>query len=119
MMTATEYSNYKQSEGLIFRYTLTNQYLWLGIFGILPIAWVRLDRVENMRTSSSREFLELTPHRIFLWWKYWHWPYPLAMVGHRDKQVYVLKTRRGIRIFIRLRTGMHYMLRTLLPQAQA
>jgi len=118
LMEASEYDQFKQYEGTIFCYKLTKNMLWLTLFRILPLGWVRLSKVDTMRTSHSKEFFELTPHRMFIWWKYWHWPYSLSMIGRRDKQIYLLETRGGYRVFVRLRTGMHYMLRTLIAEAQ-
>jgi hypothetical protein len=116
-MGATAYPNYRQRQGIIFCYTLTNTRLWLMLFRIFPLGCVRLSRIKTMRTASSREFFELNAHRLFLWWKYWHWPYPLNMVGRRGITVYLLETHDGGRVFVRLKPGIHYMLRTLMNEA--
>ena len=77
-MEASEYDQFKQYEGTIFCYKLTKNMLWLTLFRIVPLGWVRLSKVDTMRTSHSKEFFELTPHRMFIWWKYCigHTPYP-------------------------------------------
>ena len=114
---ATDYANYRQRQGVIFCYLLTNNHLWLMLFRIFPLACVRLNQIKTMRTASTREFFEMNAHRFFIWWKYWHWPYPLNMVGRRGITVYLLETRSGGRVFVRLKPGIHYMLRTLMNEA--
>lgn len=83
----------------------------LSLFRLIPMWAIRLSSVENMRRSTHGEFFDLSPRRIFLFWKYWFWPYPMGMFGCPARAVYRIKLRYGFRVWVRLTTGVHYQLR--------
>lgn len=78
--------------------------------GVVPVAFVSLHSVEYIQQREIEEFWRLSLKRLFLPWRYWIW---LSSPGRRTprKGHFMLKTRRGTCIWMRLRSGLHYQLR--------
>lgn len=106
-------------EGWFFAYGLTSRALVLCLFRLIPIARVPLAEVAYLRQRSSRELRRLVRDLFRHPGRSWYWPHPLIMGRPGfDHAPYVLATRRGARIYIRVNHGFHYRLREAINRAR-
>jgi hypothetical protein len=97
-------------QGKIFRIRLGDRWLTLWLLGILPVGWVRLDRIDGIEQREIREFWRPGIKRLFQAWRYWLWPSSPGRVMPRPG-TFVVRTASGAQIWMRLRSGLHYQLR--------
>ena len=102
----------RKTQGLLFAYHLSNRWLVLKFLRLLPIGWIRVENIQYLRRANSIEFIEPSFRRIFLFWRYWYWPYPLGMIFNRASVLYMLKLKNGHRVFLRMDPSFHFLLRT-------
>ncbi len=96
-------------QGIFLSTVLSDEWLMLKILRIIPISWVRVSDIEYLRISSFREHVSSLRHGINS--QYW----PSYIRGYRRKTapVYMLQVKGDERrIFIRVKSGFHYRLRT-------
>jgi hypothetical protein len=90
----------------------------LKLFRFLPVAWVRLASIRTLRRAESSEFWDGGWKRLLRFWKVWHWPYPLSMMGSRSNVMFLVETESRTRILVRLGPGIHYRLRGAINDAR-
>ena len=97
-------------QGFFFRVRLGKETLSLWFLGVIPLGVVRLKHVVSISQTFRSEFWSGGAHRIFCPWRYWVWPGtpPGPQAKH---SIFLLETRGGTRIWLRLRAGLHYQLR--------
>lgn len=103
-------------QGVMFSVVLSERGVSLRLFRLLPIAWVRLDHVDSLRAASGGEFVRYfftRPFRTQLW------PAFALRHGREAMPRYMIRTYRGRRIFLRLESKYHYLLRTLIGRHKA
>lgn len=105
-------------QGFLFSYTLTSNRLWLRFLRLVPLGCVKLSNIRSMRRANSSEFWDGGFLRFLAFWKTWHWPYPLSMLGSSTSVVFLLETVHGTRVFVRLAPGIHYRLRDGINEAK-
>lgn len=106
-------------EGWVFAHGLTEDRLLLRLFRLFPLARVRLAEVEFLRQRSARDLSRLAGDTLRRPARSWYWPHPLFMGREGfDHAPYVLGTRGGTRVFVRLRHGFHYRLREAIHHAR-
>lgn len=105
-------------QGWLFSYTLTTNRLWLRFLRLVPLGSVKLSNVRSMRRANSSEYWDGGLLRFLAFWKTWHWPYPLSMLGSSTSVVFLLETVHGTRVFVRLAPGIHYRLRAGINEAK-
>ncbi len=102
-------------QGVLFAYGLKRHRLVLALFRLLPIAWVRYEDIVYIRQRSAGDF-----RSMFVPGRAWYWPHAWFLGrADFDHAPYVIRTRRGREIFVRLRHGFHYALRDRVGQARA
>ncbi len=102
-------------QGVVFAYGLTRHHLVLALFRLLPLAWVRYEHIVYIRQRSGSDV-----RSIFVPGRAWYWPHAWFL-GRPDfdHAPYVIRTRSGREIFVRLRHGFHYALRDRVGRARA
>ncbi|MCX7818927.1 MAG: hypothetical protein N2652_06960 [Kiritimatiellae bacterium] len=102
-------------QGIVFAYGLTRHRLILALFRLLPVAWVRYEHIVYIRQRSVDDLKSaLVPGRG------WYWPHAWFLGrADFDHAPYVIRTRAGRQIFVRLRHGFHYLLRDRVGEARA
>lgn len=102
-------------QGVVFAYGLLRHRFVLALFRVLPVAWVKYEDIVYIRQRSPTDFRSmLVPGQV------WYWPHAWFL-GRPDfdHAAYVICTRRGRQILVRLRHGFHYALRDRVGQARA
>lgn len=100
---------------MLFAYGLTRHRLVLALFRLLPVAWVHYEDIVYIRQRGAADFRSIfVPGRASYWPHAW-------FLGRADfdHAPYVIRTRSGREIFVRLRHGFHYVLRDRVGQARA
>lgn len=97
-------------QGVLFQIRLGPDLISLWFLGVVPLAFVSLRSVEYIQQREMADFWRWGLRRLFIPWRYWFWP---SSPGRRSPQrgAFVMKTRRGTYIWMRLRSGLHYQLR--------
>ncbi len=108
----------REQDGFIWCYELSSDHLALKLFQCLPLGRIRLSNVVYVRQRSAGD--------LAAWWRdfflkpfrSWYWPHPVMShkVGHSTP--YIIRTRSGNRIYVRLRGGFHYRLRDAIGKAR-
>jgi hypothetical protein len=99
--------NYKKSDdrfqGFIFAYELRSDALHLRLLRCIRLATIPLAEVKYMRLSARREFLDFSRQ------KFW----PMFLTYNRGQNpLYVIRTLKGVRYFLRFSGKFHYKVRT-------
>jgi len=102
-------------DGWFFAYALTRQHLSLQLFRLIPLARVRLENIVYIRRRGAEDVNALWRHPF----RYRYWPHPLDGYGRFRSHAYVAKCRSGARIYLRLKTGFHYHLRTFVGDCRS
>lgn len=106
-------------EGWFFSYGLLSDRLALRLFRLFPLASVELSKVANLRQRSKRDITRLANDALRFPHRCWYWPHPLFMGRPGfDHAPYVITTTRGTHIYLRLKHGFHYRLRTAINDAR-
>ena len=98
-------------QGALFQVVLSQKWLSLWLFGLIPVAGVRLVKIRTLRSSNHREFWEGGLERWGKCWRYWSWPGSPGPPRQVFQGHYLIETVKGTHIWVRLRSGMHYKLR--------
>ena len=72
------------------------------LFGFIPIRTIQVSDVHYLRLAAKDEFS--STYLLF------HWP---SFLSHRRsaRPIYILQTKKGRRIFLRLKGGAHFRIR--------
>jgi hypothetical protein len=106
-------------EGWLWAIVRDDRSLRLRLFRWITVARVRLDDVRALRQRGQRDLAALARDIVRRPFRCGYWPHGwMARGGHRST-AYVLHTRRGGRIYLRLRPGFHYRLRAAVGAARA
>jgi hypothetical protein len=105
-------------QGWLFAYHLSSTRLWVKLCRVLPVAWVKLADIRTLRRAESAEYWGGGLGRFLRFWKTWHWPYPLSMMGSRSSVMFLIETDSRTRILLRLGPGIHYRLRGAINDAR-
>lgn len=97
-------------QGRLFRIRLSRRWLSLWLLGFLPLGWIRLDRIVGVEQREVGEFWRPGLKRTLLAWRYWLWPSSPGRALPRPG-MFVVRTSSGARVWMRLRSGLHYQLR--------
>gem|GEM_PF-1763629 len=97
-------------QGRLFRVRLGKQKLTLWLLGFVPVGWIRLDAIEGIQQRGMTEFWLPNLKRVFLPWRYWYWPTSPGVRPPRSG-TFQIRTHHGTRIWVRLRSGLHYQIR--------
>ncbi len=81
----------------------------LWFLGLIPVGVLSLSCIEHIQKADRWDFLCGGAKRWLLPWRYWFWPSSPGPQPHAG--LYEIRTRHGLRIWIRLRSGLHYQLR--------
>lgn len=102
-------------EGFVFAHVLSNRALSLRLFRLLPVGYIRLDRVAYVRRRSPRDL-----RNLFLPGRCYYWPHPLFMGrAEFDHAPYMIRMVNGAQVFVRMRHGFHYRLRDAIGRVKA
>jgi hypothetical protein len=102
----------KDYQGLFFAYELTAKRLSFKLFRLIPLVWVDLKDVDCMRVSSHEQLIHKCFRNILRLFKYEYWPSFVAGQRHGLSALYVIKTDNSRYIYIRIKPGFHYRLRS-------
>ena len=84
-------------------YELMGEYIVGRFLGIIPIARIHLGAVHYLRLATRNE---TNPLYLLL-----NWPQFLMSSRRAVRPVYILQTRKGQRLFLKLEGGEHFRLR--------
>lgn len=102
-------------QGFVWAYGLKADRLLLAFCRLVPLAWVKYSNVVYLRRRGANEFWS-----AFGQFKSWYWPHAWFLGrAEYDHSAYVLGTRAGRRIFVRMRHDFHYLLRERIGEALA
>lgn len=118
-VSATRMTGRRETDGVVFAYTLSRRRLTLKLFRLLPVGSVRLEHVLYIRQRSGADVHQLFRDMFTHPFRSWYWPHPAMSYSKGQSTSYVLRTRRGCRLYVRMRTGFHYRLRDAVGQAKA
>lgn len=103
-------------QGILFRIRLGSCWLSLWFLGVLPLGLIRLSSITHIQNAERGDFFRGGVRRWLMPWGYWLWP---ASPGNQPHVgVYLLVTRRGSHVWMRLRSGLHYQLREFVHRAK-
>jgi hypothetical protein len=88
--------------GVLFAYRLSDNYLVLMLFRILPVAWVRFRDAVGIRRGRSWGRRRRLWGRLGQLLRTVYWPHPLSLVLSGMPYHYVIATRRGTYIIVGL-----------------
>lgn len=97
-------------QGRLFRVRLSEHRLTLWLCGFIPVGWVNLKSIEGIQQRGMTEFWSPHPKRIVFPWRYWFWPTSPGVRPPRSG-TFQIRTHHGTRIWVKLRSGLHYQLR--------
>ncbi len=91
------------SFGSPFSFELKGDYIICRFLGLIPVSKVHLGAVHYLRLATRHE---VTPLYLIL-----NWP-QMLLASHRSIcPVYILQTRKGQKLFLKLAGGAHFRLR--------
>lgn len=105
-------------DGWVWCYELTSERLNLRLFRLLPIGSVALRRIVYIRQRGADDMSGLFRDALLKPFKSWYWPHPIMSYHRGHSTPYIIRTDRGARIFVRLRSGFHYRLRDAMGNAR-
>ena len=112
--------NHWDHQGFLFALVLGEEFLTLKLLRLLPLARVRLSDIVYIRQRSGRDLAAMAGDAILRPFRNWYWPHPLFMGrGDFDHAPYVIRTRGGVSVFVRLRHSFHWKLRDAVGNARA
>lgn len=105
-----------RKHGFIFAVRLKSDRVVFRFLGILPVHRVNIDDIEYLRVSSMNEYFEaLRAGEVVRFW-------PSFITGYAKRMapVYVIKLiSSDEKVFLRLRSGFHYLLRTAIKRSKS
>ena len=97
-------------QGFIFRVRLSRRWLSLWFLGLFPLGAVRLSKISTISQGTRGEYWQGGFHRFFCPWRYWVWP-GKPRTRELKPGLFILETETGTKIWVMLRSGLHYQLR--------
>jgi len=100
-----------QTQGFFLAFRLSDKRLTLKLFRLIPLSWVRLEDVTYLRVSDMEEYLTSWKKGV----RAEFWPAVITGYNRRMAPVYMLNVQgkhRRRKIYLRLKSGFHYRLRT-------
>lgn len=91
------------SPGSPCSYSLDGDYIVGRLFGVFPLNRIHLGAVHYLRLATRRE---VSPAYFLM-----NWPQFLLSKHRSVSPVYILQTRKGQKIFMKLEGGAHFRLR--------
>ena len=110
-------ANWKR-DGFFFTYQITPTHFGLNFMRVVPLARVRLDQIQYIRTRSGERLAGLLSELLAHPFKCRYWPHPMMKTAPWQSTPFVVRLYSGRRIFIRLRAGFHYQLRAAVGEAR-
>lgn len=105
-------------QGFWLSLVLSRRYLTLKVLRLFPVAWVRVARIDYVRTWATGEWVPNTRRRFLRLFRTHHWPtLPLAPSIHTASRFAII-TRDKKRIVVNLTPTMHYQLRVAVNNAR-
>ena len=105
-------------QGILFRIRLSERRLSLWLLGVVPLGVVPLESVKYIQQRDMAEFWKPGVRRVFFPWRYWFWPSSPGRPPGPKPGLFLIRTRRGTLIWVRLRSGLHYQLREWVHRRQ-
>jgi len=112
-------NKYREFDGWLFSYEITNSRFLLKLLRLIPIASFRLDDVRYIRQRSGEGMWGLWGEFRDHPFRCWYWPHPVMSRSPKDSSPYVIQLLSGRKVFVRLRAGFHYSLRAAIGTARA
>lgn len=109
----------RRREGYFFTYQLTPTHFGLNFMRVVPLARIRLDQIQYIRTRSGERLAGLLSELLAHPFKCRYWPHPMMKTAPWQSTPFVIRLYSGRRIFVRFRAGFHYNLRAALGEARA
>ena len=105
-----------RKHGFIFAVRLRSDRVVFRFLGIFPAYSIDIDDIEYLRVSSMNEyFAALRAGEVVR-----YWPSFITGYAKRLAPVYMIKVEsRDEKIFVRLRSGFHYLLRTAIGRIKS
>ncbi len=107
------------TEGWLWAIALDRRWLRLRLFRCITVARVALDDIRYVRQRSEGDLSRLFREAVRRPFRCWYWPHGWMARGPNCSAPYLLHTRRGARIYLRLRPGFHYRLRAAIGEVRA
>ena len=96
------------SFGTLCSYELSGDYLIGRFLGLIPIGRIHLSTVHYLRLAARQE--------VSLIYLVLNWP-QMLLASHRSiSPVYILKTHKGQKVFLKMKGGAHFRLRQAIAQ---
>lgn len=108
-----------ERDGYVWCYELTSERLRLKLFRTIPLGSISLRKVVYIRQRSSDDMARLFKDVVLKPFRTWYWPHPAVSRHPGHSTPYVIRTRGGTRVFVRLRGAFHYRLRAAIGAARA
>lgn len=108
-----------ERDGYVWCYELTSERLRLKLFRAIPLGSISLRNVVYIRQRSSDDLAGLLKEVVLKPFRTWYWPHPAVSRHPSHSTPYVIRTRRGTHVFVRLRSSFHYRLRAAIGAARA
>jgi len=93
------------TQGFVISVGVSDERVCLKLFRFIPLCSISVSEIHFMRISSSREYLS-TPFHVRS-----YWPTPIHGFSGKISHLYMIETKRR-RVFLRLKSSLHYKLRT-------
>jgi hypothetical protein len=106
----------RNGQGLLFRIRLGSRWMTLWFLGVIPLGFIHLPSVILIQKADPDDYFRGGFLRWILLWRYWFWPSSPGRQPHAGH--YLIMTRDGIHIWMRLRSGLHYQLREAVHRAK-
>ena len=107
-----------RKQGFLFAVCISQRWLMICLFRIIPIRWLRLSEITSVRKWSTEEVNISTLRGFRRYWNTEHWPSPYFRRRHEPVARYLIITRdRKKRVRLTLPAGMHYRIRLAINRA--